>query len=461
MTDLPLTPFEEYLFTDDIPAYPINCHIRGRFRGRFDHAALDAALQEVLALHPLLHSGVREVVSNDFRWFPLPEEQWPTIRWSTGMDDAFPPSRKFDLSQEPGIRFYVVEGHDDVSDLFVEFHHVVGDGIAIFAVMSDLFEAYQAQVGGPLSDSSRKKGAAERIDPSRLAHRDPKIPSLWTFYRGLPWWCWLLARFIRFIAFRPVAFLRFLYGTQSLFLPNVDDSEPTSPFPAMVADSLCREETLRLQKTATENGVSLYEWMLTAYYRSIDHWIGELGFFTKKRCLRIAVPVSLRTAQDASLSSSNVVSMMFVDRFRSELSDKQRLLRGIHRELKHLTRCKMGYLLLLVLRTVKRILGNFRWTIEKRCWASSVFTHLGKIFVKTRLPLRQGKIVLGKTEHELILDGIHLSAPLRPWYVAVLGTGIYAGSLSITFHYDATAISREHAELLLRRFKEELTGTPL
>jgi len=408
-------------------------------------------------LHPLLHSGSREVAPNDWRWFPHPPERWTMIRWSTDATDSFPSSRKFDLSQESGFRLRVVERPNGESDLFVEFHHVVGDGIAVFVVLADIFEAYQTQVGGLLSGSAKKKGAAERIDPNRLAHRDPKLPSLWTRCRGLPWWCWAAARSMRFLVFRPVAFLRFLHGTQTLFEPNTNAHEPTTPFPAMVTGSLDREETLQLQKTASKNGVSVYEWMLTAYYRSIDRWIRELDFFTKKRCLRISVPVSLRTVEDTSLSSSNVVSMMFIDRFRSELSDKQRLLRGIHREMEHLTRCRMGYLLLFLLRVVKRIQGSFRWTIKKRCWASSVFTHLGKILAKTCLPLRQGKIVLGNTEHELVLDDIHLSAPLRPWYVAVLGTGIYAGSLSITFQYDATAISQKHAELLLQRFKEELT----
>ena len=457
---LSLTPFEEYLFTDDIPAYPINCHVRHRFRGRFDRTALDTALREVLTLHPLLCSGVREIAPDKFQWFPFPPEQWTTIRWSTSteVDNSFPPSRQFDLSQEPGLRIYVVERPDDISDLFLEFNHAISDGLAMVGVVTDIFEAYQTQMGGALSTSSRKKGTAEFIDPQRLAQRDPKIPSLWTFCRGLPWWCWAATRFARFVAFRPVAFLRFLHGTETLFEPNTDDPEPTSPFPAMLTDSLSREETLKLQKTAKENGVSLYELMLTAYYRSIDAWIRELGFFTKKRCLRIAVPVSLRTAEDFSLSASNVVSMMFIDRFRSELSDKRRLLRGIHREMEHLIRCRMGYLLLFILRTVKRIQGNFRWTVKKRCWASSVFTHLGKAFVNTRLPLRQRKVVLGNAEHELVLDEIHVTPPIRPWYVAVLGTGIYAGSLSITFHYDAVAISREHAELLLQRFKEELNA---
>ncbi len=455
---LPLTPFEEYLLTDGRPAYPINCHIRMRFQGRFKHEALESALRETLTLHPLLRSGIREVAKDDLRWFPLPSDQWAMIHWSTGdePEDAFPAGRQFDLFQESGIRISVVERSDETSDMFVEFHHSVSDGIAIFVAVADLFEAYQAQAGGRLSDSARKKAADERIDPERLAHRDPTIPSLWTFCHGLPWWCWATARLLRFLTFRPVAFLRFLHGTETLFIPNFDDPEPTSPYPAMVTGTLSREETLQLQKTATENGVSLYEWMLASYYRSIDAWIREGGFFTKKRCLRISVPVSLRTAEDVSLSTSNVVSMIFVDRWRSELSDKRRLLSGIRREMEHQTRCRMGFLLLWLLKTVKRFQGSFRWTVEKRCWASSVFTHLGKVFNKTRLPLRQGKVVLGNADHELILEDVHLTAPMRPWYVAVLGTGIYAGSLSITFHYDAGAISREHAERLLQRFTEEL-----
>jgi len=55
---LPLTPFEQYLWTDDRPAYPMFSLIRLFFDGEILRDALEAALDEMVLRHPLLTSVV-------------------------------------------------------------------------------------------------------------------------------------------------------------------------------------------------------------------------------------------------------------------------------------------------------------------------------------------------------------------------------------------------------------------
>src|SRR6476619_1207831 len=64
-----LTPFEEYMLLDDTDEYPMSFHNWCRLVGPLDREALDAALADVQARHPLLRMRVvRE--KGKLRWLP-------------------------------------------------------------------------------------------------------------------------------------------------------------------------------------------------------------------------------------------------------------------------------------------------------------------------------------------------------------------------------------------------------
>ena len=50
----PMTAFEEYMFLDTSPQYPMDCYMRLRFSGRFSQTELEDALEKVLPQHPCL-----------------------------------------------------------------------------------------------------------------------------------------------------------------------------------------------------------------------------------------------------------------------------------------------------------------------------------------------------------------------------------------------------------------------
>ena len=62
---LPLTPFEEYMLTDDRPGCPMTFLFRLRFSGRFRREAFASALRTAVSRHPLLrtHRAAREAKS--------------------------------------------------------------------------------------------------------------------------------------------------------------------------------------------------------------------------------------------------------------------------------------------------------------------------------------------------------------------------------------------------------------
>ena len=112
---LPLVPFEEYMLSDDRPAYPMDFFCRLRFSGQFDRSALGSAFDVAVERHPLLAAMVRRG-GRRFEWVSAGELS-PKVRWATIQPGhACLPPERIDLTRSPGLRATVIsavgsEGH--------------------------------------------------------------------------------------------------------------------------------------------------------------------------------------------------------------------------------------------------------------------------------------------------------------------------------------------------------------
>ena len=70
---LRLTPFEEYMFADDRPEYPMLGFFRLRFSALLDAAALESSLQATLSRHPLTTC---KILRRGWRYFWIPDENF-------------------------------------------------------------------------------------------------------------------------------------------------------------------------------------------------------------------------------------------------------------------------------------------------------------------------------------------------------------------------------------------------
>ena len=95
-----------------------------------------------------------------------------------------------------------------------------------------------------------------------------------------------------------------------------------------------------------------------------------------------------------------------------------------------------------------------------RCLATCVVSNLGRIFVDTPLPRRDGKLVAG----ELTVEAVDTAPPVRGGSGAALTFYTYAGQLSVSLNYDPHHFRRPTAEQLLRHIVaqiEQTAGAPL
>ena len=82
---IPIAVFEHYMLADDRPCYPMTCHIRFWFSGRFDRDNFTIALKSILQRHPIFQmtiDGSPEKKTKDIFWQPTAEVTMPFVSWA-------------------------------------------------------------------------------------------------------------------------------------------------------------------------------------------------------------------------------------------------------------------------------------------------------------------------------------------------------------------------------------------
>jgi NRPS condensation-like uncharacterized protein len=245
------------------------------------------------------------------------------------------------------------------------------------------------------------------------------------------------------------------------YQPPQDRLSPPEGFPFLLERQLMPQQSARLRERCQHSGTTINDVLLTTAYLAIFAWrkseiIPETGRF-----LRIAVPTDLRNDSAELNTAANRVSMVFLDRKSRSADNPQKMLAGIHREMAHIKRHRLGWAFIIGLSCFKNVFGGFHGMIrQKRCWSSCVLTNLGRVFRNADLPRRDGKIELdGAVDGgTMTLERVSASPPIRPWTVFGITAVTYGDEISLTLHYDTVAVTAETAERFFAAFLEKLTA---
>lgn len=428
--DLPLVTMEEYFLWEDRPGYPWSCFIPLRFHGRLQANLLDEALRTVLPRHPLLRSKI-EQRGKRFFW-GLDESAMPEIQWTEGVPGGndLPPATHLDLRAEIGLRLLIL--HDENNcDLVVQFHHACCDGKGIFVFIEDLLIAYANANGQSLS--------LPKLDAERLQSRGKFELTVGRFIKMLPQQWVGLKGARQFLSRKPVPVLPHELADWEV--------SPQQPYPTIVRHVFTVEQTLNWRESAKERGATSND-LLACYFFLAMHELRQQRELPSNEWLRMLVPMSLRSKNDRNLPAANIVSSIFLDRTGEACEDADSLLLSIHDEMNIIKDNRLGLTFVLSLMVARKMPGGLRKAARKKaCQISCVFTNLGRVLTKGRLPKEDGKIDLGHAQ----LVGVDVLAPVRPYGCVTLAANIYAGQLTLTLHYDARAITTTTAEELMRQ----------
>jgi acyl-CoA synthetase (AMP-forming)/AMP-acid ligase II len=161
----PLSPSQERLwFMEQLtPGEPVYNEAEAvRLRGKFDVAALERALNSVIARHEILRTTI-EVV--DERPIAVVHETWPTLLKRIDLRALSIDAREAELARllvdeprhiyrlesEPGVRFAVIQLSADEHVFILMMHHMICDRLSVGILWRELGALYESLLHGQRS----------------------------------------------------------------------------------------------------------------------------------------------------------------------------------------------------------------------------------------------------------------------------------------------------------------------
>lgn len=443
MFPLPLTCCEEYLYSDDSPAYPMTVTSRLGFSGFFDPAALTKALSIVLSRHPLLQATVSRTRCGRLVWKVHPDWQ-PTIHWhAPGNTNGLPETPFLDLTKEPGIRLWV-PARDDGNDLVVQLHHCCTDGKGFLLFIEDLLIAYEIE-----QKSLKSTATLRRLEPRRLQNRGTPELDGWKRLKALFMQIGVVGEICRFFMRTPVPLTDTHHVSTEKPLPATDKAPLFFKFD--------HNETRQLLSTARHFNATLNELLLRDLYLAVGAWRESKGVGHDGDWLRFSIPVNLRGPEEEKMPMANCISLLFHDWRRQDFTDRASLLRSIRAFMKSIKRLYRKYTFIFSVGAARFLPGGLsRFTRNRKCYATTCFSNLGKVLERAPLSLAEGKVSAGN----VLLESVDIvPPPLRPLMEASFVAYTYGGRLQLGLKYDSCAVSHQDARELLEKFVNEIRQT--
>ena len=428
-----LTPFEEYMLEDDHPAYPMSCFFKIKLQGTFNLSVFASALQNAVKCHPFLANSVTEKYG-EYHWIPNKADAGlPIERIPIDHTRQFPQAKGINLFQEPALKATVCNADTNPNEtqlfgpteIVFELHHSASDAIGFAKFLEDVFCHYAGV---------QRQMAEPSLLPQRS--RPKKLP----VYQALIRKIYSLRRAWKFLTYRVMP----LTARKQAGLRTLQDD-----YPAILYRELSESETQSVFAKAKKLDITLNDLFLCASFLAIKELAVSLAIIPRDDTtrenthLRIAVPTNLRTANEDLMPASNIVSMVFLDRKPIHIQPVSSFYRGVHNEMQHIKRNKLGWAFIHGLTIYRRIFGSFRKMMNpNRCWTTATVSNLGQLFTDIPLPKRNGNVQI---DSSLELVGFEAAPPVRASTALGISIMTYADRLTISFHYDSAILSQSQA----------------
>lgn len=431
-----MTPFEHYMYADDIPSYPMACFHEFYFDGTFDRLLLLDSLRHAIHAHPLYGSLVKgnpENITADIHW-EFQDDHLPFISWeSSEVPITYLTQGFIDLRKEVGLRLWLREDNGSTF-ILMQWHHSVADGRGAFQFAQTLLTSYhqlKTHPNVPLSPIAFDARMFDNRNTFRLNWRF----RLTQFRLGL-------AGTMRFLTGKPVPILN----------PrghNFVAREDHFPVPNPVACRFDPAFLTRLSTTAKASGYKINDLLLACLFNGLKDWVARDGN-NAKQTLRVAVPIDIRQDHHRSLAAANIVSMAFFDRKLYEINGTPGFLRDLRQEMDQ----NKEWMLSLTLLNAIRLMGRFKNALKiyfkpGKCQSSTVFSNLGVVFKNTGLPMdQQGQVISGNVK----LIDLTMMGPLRELTPLNFMAYSYAGRLKVSLYFDGRLFTKQEADQMLALF---------
>ncbi|MCA9060285.1 MAG: hypothetical protein KDA85_17370, partial [Planctomycetaceae bacterium] len=221
---------------------------------------------------------------------------------------------------------------------------------------------------------------------------------------------------------------------------TVSSTSDANPAQAIRTAVICRAAARALRAVATKAEVSVNDLYLQQMLLHVRDWNQQHERVSPSSWIRLAVPISMRTAEHQSLPATNLVSYAFVTRRAAECDDPASLLQTIHQQTNDTLFHREGVVFLKVLKITCRLPFGFQLLLKlKPCLCTMVVANVGDVRrrFQGRFPLQNGKWIAGN----VVVDRIDGVAPVRPNTRAAVSIGDYAGAVVINLRTDTSVLN--------------------
>ncbi len=225
----------------------------------------------------------------------------------------------------------------------MQFHHACCDGIGALRFIGHVLAAY-----GLRTAPADRRPTLQPCDPASLLRRGQFLAAPARKDSRARAICNSLRDGARWLGRRPTP-----------LCPGAPlrGRAPTRPFLEMHRHPFNLSAAGRIGRAGTRQGVTVNDLLLRDLLQTLREWNARQAPGSADRCLRIAMPVKLKTADDQRMPAANGLSYTFLTRRESQCADAGDLLQGIHGETDPATRCRRGLLFLRGFRLLERIPG--------------------------------------------------------------------------------------------------------
>ncbi|MFM7292194.1 MAG: hypothetical protein ACKO6B_13340 [Planctomycetia bacterium] len=431
----PLTPFETLMWLDDREDYPLEYEILLRFTGSIDPDAMRDAWQFALGRHPLLRSTIRPQAGK-LAWH-APAGGWGELAVAAAGGGAPPARQRLSLRHTGGLAGSLCETASGW-ELRLLFHHACCDGHGARMFLQDLVLAYVV-----LRGNSRHANPFFRADIAHLDRRGDFAAA-----RGpghAPWQ--RLQRALLFALCRPGP-------VAAVPPPNTPPGDTQSAlgvcFHTFSPDQVTRMSRGRHAYHATFNDLAV-----AMLFQIIGDWQRDRAVASRSR-VRIAVPTDLRSREDERMPATNRYTYLFLDRRVEDCGRWPAILADVQRDMQMQRQSRRGLEFLESLALAARHERLLEWLVRAgTCFTTAVLTNLGDPSWRLRKRLRIDADGLMWIDEARCTDIRIQTPPLRPRTRWGVGISEYAGRMTISFRYDATAMTPADAGDVLRRYVAE------
>ena len=438
---LPLVPFERYMVLDDRSGYPMSFVAIVELRGDPDRTAMEAAVLDAVARHPLLTARLRRA-GMKHAWVSGNGEPL-TTKWCTAPREADAYlDEPIDLKRSAGVRLAITVQADTTVMRFL-FHHALCDGMGAFRFIGDVLACY-----GRRTAAAHERPTLLPVDIEALRQRgefDIRLPApvtRWQVIRSLIRESW------KVLARRPRP-LRASGPKRRAAAPSVTRI-PVISLPAATEHGY--------RAAATSLRVTVNDLLLRDMFLTVRQWNESRGRQPARDWLRITVPTNLRYRHESRLPAANVLGYALLSRRAGDCDESSAFLLGLASDMDVTRKWGLGSLFVQAIGIVDRIPGLcWFWTRASGCFSTVVFSNVGNPVrrFRARFPLEAGKARAGN----LILERIYGAPPIRPGTRAALAVVSYADALTIALRYDTRWLTPEDAAGLLGMFRRQLERT--